>query len=121
MALLSMCLEEGRDIACAHVNYHHRPQAEEEEAYIRSFCSEHGIVCHVDREPFVWEGNFEAAAREKRYVFFARLVKEYGYSGVLTGHQKDDLIETFLMQEEKGLVPDWYGLKEERMIPLVRQ
>ena len=116
MALLSMCLEEGRDIACAHVNYHHRPQAEEEEAYIRSFCSEHGIVCHVDREPFVWEGNFEAAAREKRYAFFARLVKEYGYSGVLTGHQKDDLIETFLMQEEKGLVPDWYGLKEERMI-----
>ena len=116
MALLSMCIEEGREIACAHVNYHHRPQAEEEAEYIRSFCKEHGIVCHVEEEPFVWEGNFEAAAREKRYAFFARLVQEYGYTGVLTGHQKDDLIETFLMQEEKGLIPDWYGLKEERMI-----
>ncbi len=115
MALLNMCLEKGIAVAAAHVNYHHRAQAEEEEAYVRRFCEEHGIVCHVLNEPFTPEGNFEAAAREWRYAFFVRMVKEYGYSGVLTGHQEDDLIETYLMQREKNAVPEYYGLRDAVM------
>lgn len=116
MALLQMCLEEGVDCGCAHVNYHHRAQADEEETYVRAFCAARSIPCHVWNEPFVYSGNFEAAARERRYAFFAQVVKEYHYSGVLIAHHMDDAIETFLMQEEKGLIPDWYGLKEERML-----
>ena len=116
MALLQMCLEEQVHCGCAHVNYHHRDQAEEEETYIRSFCDAHSIPCHVLNEPFVCTGNFEAAARERRYAFFAETVKAHQYAGVLVAHHMDDAIETFLMQEEKGLIPDWYGLKEERMI-----
>ena len=116
MALLDRCIRGGISCACAHVNYHHRPQAEEEEAYIRAFCREHGVACHVKNDPFVWTGNFEAAAREYRYSWFARVAKEHGYSGVLTAHHMDDLIETYFMQEEKGVIPDYYGLKEERMI-----
>ena len=116
MALLQMCLEDGVDCGCAHVNYHHRMQADEEEAYVRAFCASHSIPCHVLNEPFVYSGNFEAAARKRRYAFFAQIVKEFHYSGVLVAHHMDDAIETFLMQEEKGLIPDWYGLKEERML-----
>ena len=116
MALLAMCLEENVSCACAHVNYHHRPQAEEEEAYVRAFCSEHGIRCFVENRPFFWEGNFEAAARKHRYAFFSRIVKEYGFNGVLTAHHQDDLLETYFMQEEKGMTPEYYGLKEERML-----
>ena len=37
MALLQMCIDTGVDCAVAHVNYHHRPEADEEENYIRSF------------------------------------------------------------------------------------
>lgn len=120
MALLDRCIRGGISCACAHVNYHHRPQAEEEEAYIRSFCEERGIVCFVKNDPFEWTGNFEAAAREYRYDWFARVVNEHGFSGVLTAHHMDDLIETYFMQEEKGLIPDYYGLKEDRMISGVR-
>ena len=43
MALLQMCIDAGIDCAVAHVNYHHRPEADEEENYIRSFCMERGI------------------------------------------------------------------------------
>ena len=116
MALLDMCISSGVSCACAHVNYHHRPQADEEEAYIRNFCLEHSVPCYVKNDPCEWTGNFEAAARTYRYRFFARVVTEHGFSGVLTAHHMDDLLETYFMQEEKGIIPETYGLQEERII-----
>jgi tRNA(Ile)-lysidine synthase len=115
MALLQMCLDTGIDVAAAHVNYHHRKQAEEEEAYVRTFCSAHQIECYVRNEPFASHDNFEADARDWRYDFFEETVRKYGYRGVLIAHQEDDLIETYMMQNEKNIVPAWYGLKEENM------
>lgn len=115
MALLSMCLEEGVPVAVAHVNYHHRQEADQEEAYVRTFCADHGIACHVRNEPFTYVGNFEAAARQWRYDFFVETVKANGYCGILIAHQEDDLLETYLMQSERKLEPDWFGLRQEMM------
>ena len=115
MALLGMCLKQGIPVAAAHVNYHHRKQAEEEEIYVRKFCKEHGITLYVRNEPFVPEGNFEASARKWRYDFFVSLVKEHHLKGVLIAHHNDDLIETYIMQEEKNLIPSCYGLAKETM------
>lgn len=112
MALLDMCLKKHMDVMAAHVNYHHRPEADEEEAYVRSFCREHGIACLIRNEPFVSEDNFEADARNWRYSFFCECVRKYHLEGVLIAHQEDDLLETYFMQREKNLVPAWYGLKE---------
>ena len=64
-----MCIDTGVDCAVAHVNYHHRPEADEEENYIRSFCVKRGIPIFVHNNPFTYTGNFEAAARELRYRF----------------------------------------------------
>ena len=115
MALLHMCLQKGIAVSAAHVNYHHRKEADEEEAYVRSFCIAHHITLHVLNDPFHYTGNFEAAARKWRYDFFEKLVKEHGYRGVLVGHHEDDLLETYFMQENKNLVPSYYGLKEEML------
>ncbi len=113
MALLSMCIEAGVDCAAAHVNYHHRPEADEEEAYVRQYCAEHNVPVYVRNEPFLYKGNFEAAAREWRYAFFRRLAEEEGFSGVLIAHQEDDLLETWYMQKERNLVPKTWGLSAE--------
>ena len=113
MALLQMCIDAGIDCAVAHVNYHHRPEADEEENYIRSFCMERGIPIFVHNDPFVYTGNFEAAARELRYRFFVEIVRSKGFQGVLIGHHQDDLLETYIMQESKNIVPEYYGLREE--------
>ena len=115
MAMLDMCIRQGMPLAAAHVNYHHRPEADAEEAYVKDFCLSHGIRLFVKNDPFIYEGNFEAAARKHRYDFFAEIVKENGYAGVLVAHQEDDLIETYIMQKEKNIVPEYYGLKEEMM------
>ena len=115
MALLHMCIEVGMEIAVAHVNYHHRDGAAEEESYVRSFCEAHQVECYVRNERFTYEGNFEASARKWRYDFFVSLVKEKHFTGVLIAHQEDDVLETYFMQEERKLVPAYYGLKEENM------
>ena len=116
MALLQMCIDAGIDCAVAHVNYHHRPEADEEENYIRSFCAERDIPIFVHNAPFTYTGNFEAAARELRYLFFVEIVRREGYQGVLIGHHQDDLLETYIMQESKNIVPEYYGLREEMLM-----
>ena len=91
MALLSMCIENGTACEAAHVNYHHRDQADEEEAFIRRFCAENGIPLHVLNKPFEYTGN-----------------------GLL-GTFLIILIETYFMQTEKNIVPSYYGLKADMM------
>lgn len=113
MALLNMCYELKMDIIAAHVNYHHRKEADEEERYVVSFCKERNIEILVLNEPFKYIGNFEAEARKYRYDFFSKIVKERKLKGVLVAHHQDDLLETYFMQEEKGSIPSFYGLKEE--------
>ena len=110
MALVHMCDRKGLSFSVAMVNYHVRIEAEEEEEYVRAWCEEHQIVFHVKDDPFEWQGNFEAAARTYRYDFFVKLVQKYDYAGVMTAHHKDDVIETWLMQKERGITPSCYGL-----------
>lgn len=115
MALLDMCIRKGMPVWVAHVNYHHRKEADEEEAYVVSYCKERGIPVSVRNETFVSEHNFEADARRWRYDFFVKTVKENNLDGVLVAHHMDDLIETYLMMEEKNLEPSYYGLRSEMM------
>ncbi len=113
MALVKLCLDQNIDFAIAHVNYHHRKEAEEEEKYIVTFAKEHNIKCFVLNKTFEYKGNFEAQARIYRYAFFKEIVLKENYDGVLIGHHQDDLLETYLMQKEKNLIPETYGLAEK--------
>lgn len=115
MALLSMCKEVDMDIMAAHVNYHYRKEAEEEQKYVEALCERMNVPCLVKDIPFEYEGNFEAAARKWRYDFFCECVEKYHLKGVLVAHHEDDLLETYFMQEEKGSIPSYYGLKEDIM------
>ena len=37
MALLSMCKELDMDVMAAHVNYHYRKEADEEQKYVKNY------------------------------------------------------------------------------------
>ena len=105
MALVKICLDKKINFAIAHVNYHHRKEAEEEEEYITSFAKKHHIPIYVLNGQFTYSGNFEAEARHYRYNFFKEIIEKDNYDGVLVAHHKDDLLETYLMQKEKHLIP----------------
>ena len=110
----SMCLlywlhEIGADVVCLHVNHKLRPEADTETAYVQDVCSQLNIPCKI----FVWDGDkpktgLEAAARENRYKMMTDFCNENGIKYLLTAHQSDDQIETFLMNLSRG--SGLYGL-----------
>lgn len=110
----SMCLlywlhEIGADVVCLHVNHRLRPQADTETEYVKSVCEKLNIPCHI----FYWDGEkpskgLEAAAREARYKMMTDFCHENNIEYLLTAHQSDDQIETFLMNLSRG--SGLYGL-----------
>ena len=121
MALLDMLRREGCYLEAAHVNYHKRDTAFRDEKLARKYCREHQIPFHrLHVYPEEIKGNFQAEARKIRYRYFASLCKKHKLDAVMIAHQQDDLIETYLMQKEKELGVNCYGLAEDTVIEYVR-
>ena len=121
MALLDMARRKGIYIEAAHVNYHQRNTADRDEKLVRDYCRKYDIPFHLlESDPDSYKGNFQANAREERYRFFAGVCAERRLDGVLIAHQKDDLIETYLMQKERKLGVGRYGLAESNEICKVK-
>ena len=117
MALLDMVHKSGAYLEAAHVNYHKRDSAKRDEKIVRSYCRKNGIRFHLyDYDGMEQKGNFQAAARNARYDFFKRVCDKNRLDEVLVAHQMDDLIETYLMQKEKGIGVSYFGLKERNLI-----
>ena len=113
MALFDMLLKEGYRFAVAHVNYHLRAEADDEEIDLRNYCLTHGVGIYVKsvREN-LGDNNLEAKCRDIRYNFFIDVVKQNGFDALLVAHQEDDLIETYLMQKKRKNLVNYFGIKE---------
>ena len=103
VALLHWLVEIGADIVCLHVNHGLRTAAKTEEDYVCGLCRKLNVPCKV----FHWVDNkhdsgIEAAARAARYKFMTDFCRDNGIEYLLTAHQADDQIETFLMNLSRG-------------------
>ena len=103
VALLHWLVEIGADIVCLHVNHGLRAAADVEADYVRDLCKK----LKVPYNEFHWNGQkpttgVEAAARTARYKFMTDFCHENGIEYLLTAHQSDDQIETFLMNLGRG-------------------
>lgn len=111
MALLDMSKKYFKYIEVAHVNYHKRDTALRDEKIVRKYCKDNNIKFHkLDVNPSDVKGNFQAYARQERYKYFAKICNKNKLDGVLVAHHMDDLIETYLMQMDKKLEVNYYGL-----------
>lgn len=124
MALLDMAIKDKLDIVVAHVNYHKRDVSNFEEESLRKYCKERDVQIEVlDTNGLKREGNFQNWARKVRYEFFAKVLKNYSADAVLVAHQQNDLIETYLMQKQRGGFVRYSGIAEKTTIfdvPVVR-
>ena len=113
MALFDMLLKEGYRFAVAHVNYHLRKEADDEEIDLRNYCLTHGVGIFVKsvREN-LGDSNLEGKCRDIRYNFFIDVIKQNGFDALLVAHQEDDLIETYLMQKKRKNLVNYFGIKE---------
>jgi len=95
------------------VHYGLRKQADEEVAYAQALAKEHGLNCHLLKADKI-EQNFEYEARRIRYDYFEDLIKDKGYTHLLTAHHLQDRLEWMLMQFSKGAgAAEFLGMKEK--------
>lgn len=114
MALLDAALKENLDVVVAHVNYRKRDASQMEQKSLEKFCNAHQIKLYIlDLINQVPSGNFQDWARKKRYEFFKTVVEKEGAFAVLVAHQQDDVIETYLMQKNRGNIVKNHGISQE--------
>lgn len=115
MALLhSLCALEkeiGFKILAVHVNHQLRgKESEEDEQYVRTFCSREKIPLEVVRVDVKGElrkkgGNLQQVARQLRMDSFAWVARNKGINKLALAHHADDQVETILMRLLRGTGP----------------
>lgn len=116
MALLDMCYQAHIQVIVAHMNYQLRDSATRDMNLVQTYCKERTIPCYVKLQSEQCHENFQAFARDKRYAFYREVIEQHHAKGVMIAHQKDDVIETYIMQDKRNSIPEYYGIKEMTMI-----
>ncbi|WP_079474388.1 tRNA lysidine(34) synthetase TilS [Marinococcus halophilus] len=93
-------------LGVVHVNHGFRPEASRAEAQmVREWAERHHLplfsaALFMKEDPE--EKATQAAARQKRYDFFFRIMQRFDYNVLITGHHADDQLETMIMQAASG-------------------
>ena len=103
LAVFYLLVDGGYMFKCIHVNHGLSDNAERWQAFCQDVAKKHGIECvcasvSVDKTA----ASIEAEARKLRYQAISKVVAEYSIDHVLTGHHKDDNIETMLFNFFRG-------------------
>lgn len=125
-ALLSLlceyCRTSGAPLYAAHVNHMIRGEdAVRDRDFCRGICRDMGVECFtldcdvpaIARERGI---GIEQAAREVRYEFFERLMREHSIPILATAHNADDVLETLIFNMTRGA-----GLRGMSSIPEARE
>ncbi len=106
----------------AHLNHGLRGEESDEDArYVQGICDRWGVLATIERADVAamrarYRLSWEAAARQARYDFLARVASTVGASAVALGHTADDQAETVLLHLLRGT-----GIRGLRgMLPLSR-
>jgi len=106
MALLvgvnKLKVEYKLDIHIVHINHGVRKESYEEEEYIKELAANNDLKIHVMHLLKNESLNFQSYAREKRYEFFFKVMKEVKGDYLLLAHHANDNMETILMRILRG-------------------
>ena len=106
--LLEWQKEYGFTVSAAHFNHKLRgEESDRDEAFVRELCQAWQVPLYVgagEVRSFAEERGMgtEEAARELRYAFLERTLREIGGDVLATAHHADDLAETMLMNLVRG-------------------
>jgi tRNA(Ile)-lysidine synthase len=79
-------------VSALHVNYGLRPEADEDEEFVRALCERLGVPLRVERVELGERGNLQERAREARY----RLAERLAEADYAAAHTASDQAETVL-------------------------
>lgn len=127
--------QAGLDLVVAHFNHGIRGRQSDADArFVADLAADAGLKFELGR------GNLgpnasEAAARRARYAFLRRVRKKYHAEAIVTAHQRDDLIETALinllrsggirsltsLRSRPGLARPLLGVPKSRLLAYARR
>ena len=113
--LLSTYQEELEiELILAHVNHKQRTESDWEEDELRKLADVARLPIYITS----FSGEFsEARAREFRYDFFRKIMKDVGATALATAHHADDQVETILMRFIRGSrLRHLIGIKENQVV-----
>ncbi|SNR14646.1 tRNA(Ile)-lysidine synthase [Tenacibaculum jejuense] len=96
------------NFAIAHCNFKLRGEASDaDEDFVKNLGKKlkvEVLIASFETEKYVTKEklSIQIAARELRYNWFEKLIKERGFSHVLTAHHADDNLETFFINLTRG-------------------
>ena len=106
--------ELGIELIVAHVNHKQRSESDWEENELRKLADAAELPIYITS----FSGDFsEVRAREFRYDFFRKIMKEVGATALVTAHHADDQVETILMRLIRGSrLRHLTGIKESQVV-----
>lgn len=98
------------DFVVLTVNHNLRIDAAEEVKFVQNLCEDLGVECYALEWHHSGDKNSQHDARLARYELLTQQCLDLNIETLLTAHHMDDMIETYLMREEKksgifGLLP----------------
>lgn len=108
IVLAHLCYKSGLHIAFAHCNFNLRgKESDADEKFVVDFANKLDVEVFVesfDTKEHVKENkvSIQIAARELRYEWFNDLRTALNFDYILTAHQADDNLETFLINLSRG-------------------
>ncbi len=113
-------------MALAHCNFQLRgEESDNDEAFVQALADNYHLPIHTVRfntqEIAAKEGiSIQMAARDLRYEWFNELRQKHSYDYIAIAHNKNDLIETFLINLTRGTgIKGLTGIKEKSG-PIIR-
>ena len=95
------------ELFVAHINHMIREEAKEDENYVKKYCKENGLNFYsrsIDVEKIANTSKIgtEEAGRKVRYEYFEEILKETKSNKIAIAHNKNDKIETIIMNMLRG-------------------
>lgn len=113
----------GYSVHAAHFHHGIRgDEADRDAEFCRSVAEKYGIPFHIEQAdiPALAKANgnsVEAEARERRYAFFDRVMRENGIPILVTAHHAEDQVESILLHVLRGSgISGLCGMKECRAL-----
>src|SRR6056297_2386144 len=108
VVMLDLFHRSGYDCLVAHCNFHLRgDESDEDEVFVKKMGEKYGypvITQDIHTSEYAEEKkiSIQMAARELRYNWFDDLLYEQKYNYTAIAHNRDDVVETFLINITRG-------------------